>query len=220
MFSLTSKPSFHSQKQRLPYNNPTLHTLQNPNSISPTAIATTRTSKPSIPVILSPNSKQEKVDGTYMGYEAWLPDPPKLQKPLSLHNAASLAFIGDCVYELYARRHFLFPPLSIEEYNDRVMSVARCEAQVALLKRLTTDNFLSKKEKDILRWGKNVVSTSRTRTKKRVGVAVYNRASSLETLIGHLYLTNKLRLDEIMIKLGFSVGDSTHLILDDNKLVS
>lgn len=32
--------------------------------------------------------------------------------------------------QLYARRHFLFPPLSIEEFNDRVMAVVRCEAQV------------------------------------------------------------------------------------------
>lgn len=34
--------------------------------------------------------------------------------------------------QLYARRHFLFPPLNIEEYNDRVMAVVRCEAQVLL----------------------------------------------------------------------------------------
>lgn len=32
--------------------------------------------------------------------------------------------------QIYARRHFLFPPLSIEEYNDRVRAVVRCEAQV------------------------------------------------------------------------------------------
>lgn len=32
--------------------------------------------------------------------------------------------------QLYARRHFLFPPLSIEEFNDCVTSVVRCEAQV------------------------------------------------------------------------------------------
>lgn len=32
--------------------------------------------------------------------------------------------------QLYARRHFLFPPLNIEEYNDRVTAVVRCEAQV------------------------------------------------------------------------------------------
>lgn len=33
--------------------------------------------------------------------------------------------------QLYARRHFLFPPLSIEEHNDRVMAVVRCETQVS-----------------------------------------------------------------------------------------
>lgn len=32
--------------------------------------------------------------------------------------------------QLYARRHFLTPTLNIEVYNDRVMAVVRCEAQV------------------------------------------------------------------------------------------
>jgi hypothetical protein len=36
--------------------------------------------------------------------------------------------------------------------------------------------------RDILRWGRNIVS-SKTRTRKRAGIAVYNRASSLETLV-------------------------------------
>lgn len=39
--------------------------------------------------------------------------------------------------------------------------------------------------RDVLRWGKNIGS-SKTRTKKRAGVAVYNRASSLETLVSFL----------------------------------
>jgi 23S rRNA maturation mini-RNase III len=36
--------------------------------------------------------------------------------------------------------------------------------------------------RDVRRWGKNIVS-SKTKTKKRAGAAVYNRASSLETLV-------------------------------------
>ncbi|KAI7983549.1 hypothetical protein LOK49_LG15G00916, partial [Camellia lanceoleosa] len=35
--------------------------------------------------------------------------------------------------------------------------------------------------RDVLRWGKNIGS-AKTWTKKRAGVVVYNRASSLETL--------------------------------------
>lgn len=40
--------------------------------------------------------------------------------------------------QLYARRHFLFPPLSIDVYNERVMSIVRCEAQVCKWEQ--TDN--------------------------------------------------------------------------------
>ncbi|RDX76630.1 mrnC, partial [Mucuna pruriens] len=125
--------------------------------------------------------EEQEQDETYLGYEKWLPTPPKVVKPRSVFNAATLAYIGDCIYELYARRHFLFPPLGIEEYNARVMAIVRCEAQDALLQKLLDSNFLSDQERDVLRWGKNIVS-SKTKTKKRAGAAVYSRASSLETL--------------------------------------
>ncbi|MED6109210.1 hypothetical protein PIB30_031415 [Stylosanthes scabra] len=158
--------------------------------------------------------KEEDDGETYLGYEKWLPTPPKVVKPRSVFNAASLAYIGDCIYELYARRHFLFPPLGIEEYNDRVMAVVRCEAQDALLQRILNSNFLSDQERDVLRWGKNIVS-SKTKTKKRAGAAVYNRASSLETLVGYLYLTNVNRLEKLMSELGFSVDSSMPLNLEE-----
>ena len=41
-----------------------------------------------------------EVDDSYMGYETWSPSPPKLEKPRSVFNAASLAFIGDSIYEV------------------------------------------------------------------------------------------------------------------------
>lgn len=46
-------------------------------------------------------SKLVEPDGLYLGYEQWLPDPPKVQKPRSVFNAASLAYIGDCIYEVH-----------------------------------------------------------------------------------------------------------------------
>ncbi|CAL9767673.1 unnamed protein product [Musa acuminata subsp. burmannicoides] len=162
-------------------------------------------------------SKKGKSDKHYLGYETWLPVAPKVNKPRSIYNAASLAYLGDCIYELYARRHFLYPPLSINEYNERVMKVVRCEAQDLLLKKLLDEDFLTEEERDILRWGKNIVS-SKTRTRKRVGVAVYNRASSFETLVGYLYLANVKRLEEIMFKLGFLTGASSELIAEELRM--
>lgn len=53
-----------------------------------------------------------------------------MDMPLMFNYSARLTS-AICDYtQLYARRHFLFPPLSIEEYNDRVTAVVRCEAQV------------------------------------------------------------------------------------------
>lgn len=223
-------------QQRLPYNRNAPRKTQKPDSLSlsstststSTATATSQTQNKQTSTLqidvddllkfnaVSP--RQVKLEEpTYMGLERWLPSPPKVEKPRSSHNAAALAYIGDSIYELYARRHFLAPALNIEECNDRVMAVVRCEAQDALLQKLLNEDFLSKEERDVLRWGKNI-NSAKTRTTKRAGVAVYNRASSLETLIGYLYITNPNRLDDMMSKLGFSVGVSNQSILEDLKL--
>ncbi|XP_021716436.1 uncharacterized protein LOC110684305 isoform X2 [Chenopodium quinoa] len=168
-------------QERLPYN---------PNFISSRKLKKSRNKQSSRLKIdvdnllkLDPKTPQNVnlEEQAYLGYERWLPSPPKVEKPRSSHNAASLAFIGDCIYELYARRHFLTPALNIEDYNDSVMEVVRCEAQDALLQKLSNADFLSEEERDVLRWGRNTPS-SKNRSTKRAGVAVYSRASSLETL--------------------------------------
>ncbi|KAK7325121.1 hypothetical protein VNO77_29213 [Canavalia gladiata] len=210
-------------QQRLPYNPNAPRKLKKNNLPIPTPSSTapiTRKEKYVADLLkratpLPALEEQDQEQGeTYLGFERWLPTPPKVVKPRSVFNAATLAYIGDCIYELYARRHFLFPPLSIEEYNDRVMAVVRCEAQDALLQKLLDSNFLSDQERDVLRWGKNIGS-SKTKTKKRAGAAVYSRASSLETLVGYLYLTNVNRLEKLMLELGFSVDSSLPLNVEE-----
>uniref|UniRef100_A0A0A9DJT1 RNA binding protein, putative n=1 Tax=Arundo donax TaxID=35708 RepID=A0A0A9DJT1_ARUDO len=185
----------------------------------PPATATTPTRPPPpthVDLFARGSEGQGVKKSTYMGFEKWwLPPPPEVKKPRSLYSAASLAYLGDCIYELYARRHFFFPPLSINEYNKRVMEVVKCESQDLLLNKLLGEEFLTQEERDILRWGRNIVS-SKTRTRKRAGIAVYNRASSLETLIGYLYLTNFKRLEQLMFQLGFTSGASSQHIAENN----
>lgn len=112
--------------------------------------------------------------------------------------------------QLYVRCHFLAPPQSIDKYNALVMGLVCCEAQDVYLKQLLKDEFLSEEERDIVRWGKNV-HTNHKRATKRAGTAVYCRASSLETLIGYLYLTNPSRLEEVMKKLGLTGATSLNI---------
>ncbi|XP_002984137.2 uncharacterized protein LOC9643891 [Selaginella moellendorffii] len=132
-----------------------------------------------------------------------VPSTSTIQNPRATHNAAALAYLGDAVYELYVRRHFLTPPQSMDKYNACVMAVVCCEAQDSLLQEVLKGKFLTQEERDVVRWGKNVV-TAHSRATKRAGSAVYSGASALETLIGFLYLRDPSRLDELMTKLGFN----------------
>jgi ribonuclease-3 family protein len=114
--------------------------------------------------------------------QVWMPSPPPVDKPRANYNAASLAYLGDAIYEVYVRRHFLMPPQTIDSYNKRVMAVVCCEAQDAMLKGLLKDTFLTEEERDVVRWGKNI-ETGQRRASRRAGAATYSSASALETLV-------------------------------------
>ncbi|KAG0626193.1 hypothetical protein M758_2G109500 [Ceratodon purpureus] len=143
--------------------------------------------------------------------KVWLPSPPPVERPRAVHNAASLAYLGDSIYEVYVRRHFLTPPQNVDSYNKRVMSLVCCEAQDAMLQQLLKSNFLTDEERDVVRWGKNI-DTGQRRASRRAGSKAYSSASALETLIGYLYLTNQERLEELMTKVGFNVDSNSLLI--------
>lgn len=45
-------------------------------------------------------------DELYLGFERWLPTPPQVKSPRSIYNAASLAYIGDCIFEVSTLLHW------------------------------------------------------------------------------------------------------------------
>ncbi len=112
--------------------------------------------------------------------------------PRSRLSSASLAYLGDVVYELYIRSNFLFPPKRIASYHNQVIEQVRAETQAAHLRSL--EPYLTDSEKEILRRGRNAAKGKSRRT----SAAVYQQASSLETLIGYLYLTNPDRLHQLL----------------------
>lgn len=55
---------------------------------------------------------------TYMGFEKWwLPPPPEVKKPRSLYSAASLAYLGDCIYEVRITPRVLVIKLKLAFYK-------------------------------------------------------------------------------------------------------
>lgn len=107
-------------------------------------------------------------------------------------SPGALAYLGDAVYELYIRRYYLNPPKRIQAYHQQVVSQVRAETQACHLNQLLP--FLTPTELDLLKRGRNAAASH----PKRIDPETYQRATSLETLIGYLYLSDLHRLIELL----------------------
>jgi ribonuclease III family protein len=117
------------------------------------------------------------------------------QAQLQQISPTALAYLGDAVCELYVRMFYLLPPRRPEAYHRLVVTQVRAETQAKMLQSLYP--HLNSTELEIVRRGRNA-ATGRPR---RVDLATYQQATSLETLIGYLYLTDFHRLSELLQKL-------------------
>ncbi|BAY32800.1 ribonuclease III [Nostoc carneum NIES-2107] len=107
-------------------------------------------------------------------------------------SPAALAYLGDAIYELYVRMFYLMPLQRPDTYHRLVVAQVRAEQQALHLRSLIP--HLKEIELDIVRRGRNA-ATGRS---KRVDPEIYQQATSLETLIGYLYLTDFPRLTELL----------------------
>ncbi len=110
-------------------------------------------------------------------------------------SPASWAYLGDAVYELYIRCLYLMPPKRTQLYHQRVVAQVRAESQARHLQFL--EPYLSTAEAEIVRRGRNATSGC----PKRLDPKTYQEATSLEALVGYLYLTDPQRLSQLLAQL-------------------
>jgi ribonuclease III family protein len=120
---------------------------------------------------------------------------PVSEADLKKLSPKSLAYLGDAVYELYVRMIFLLPPCRVDSYHNLVVAQVRAERQALHLRSLIPHLVTS--ELEIVRRGRNAV----TGKPKRLEPETYQQATSFETLIGYLFLTDETRLTELLRKL-------------------
>lgn len=113
--------------------------------------------------------------------------------------ASALAYIGDAVYEMQMRLHYLLPPRTAKKHHQLVVSQVRAEQQAKFLDKLDLTDF----ESDLVRRGRNAAGS----IPRKVDPTIYQKATALEALIGYLYLTDRDRLDQIFTQI-FSYIDS------------
>ncbi|MGF1487006.1 MAG: Mini-ribonuclease 3 [Prochloraceae cyanobacterium] len=120
---------------------------------------------------------------------------PDVARQIKQLSPASLAYLGDAVYELYIRTYYLLPSRRIANYHDRVVKQVRAETQAAHLNSILEG--LNDKELEIVRRGRNAANRGRRGLDKQI----YQQATSLETLLGYLYINNPDRLRELLERL-------------------
>ena len=99
----------------------------------------------------------------------------------------TLAYIGDCVFEIFVRTSLVESGLNhVSDLNRIATRLVSAKAQAAFMK--TIEDSLSEDERDAYRRGKNCNSTSIPKSATRVE---YHTATGLEALIGYLFLEGK-----------------------------
>jgi ribonuclease III family protein len=119
---------------------------------------------------------------------------PAMATPAEIErlSPAAWAYLGDAVYELYVRTLYLVPPKRLNAYHELVVGQVRAETQARHLRSLSP--YLNSTELAIVKRGRNAAAGR----SKRADAETYQQASSLETLVGYLYLTDPERLTQLM----------------------
>jgi ribonuclease III family protein len=88
----------------------------------------------------------------------------------------------------------------LQTYHQHVVAQVRAESQAQHFRSLQI--YFTEEELDILRRGRNAT----TGKPRRLDPETYQQATSLETLMGYLYLTNPQRLSELLNYLELDPG--------------
>lgn len=108
-------------------------------------------------------------------------------------SANSLSFIGDAVFTLRVREHFILNKYQSSKSLQRLCNAYNsASGQTKVFNRLNDNNFFNDVEMDIYRRGRNHI----THIPKNGNLLTYQCATGIEAICGYLYLTDKNRLDE------------------------
>lgn len=111
-------------------------------------------------------------------------------------NTTALAFLGDAVYEVYARNHVMEDGCQRADQLHRMAVKYVCaDGQAKAVKSLMQD-FLTEEEIKLVKRARNHKTTSKARSADPV---TYKLATAFEALIGYLHLAGDAARMEAVI---------------------
>lgn len=107
-------------------------------------------------------------------------------------SSNSLSFIGDAIYTLKVREHFVTSNYQASKSLQKMCNSYNCaKGQTKVFNKLKDSDFFNSEELDVFKRGRNHI----THIPKNGDRLSYETASGLEAICGYLYLTNQKRLD-------------------------
>ena len=101
-------------------------------------------------------------------------------------NALTLAYLGDAVYELWARTHMLeLGHEKVKELHKQAVSYVRASTQAQILRALLPN--LNEIEQQVVSRGRNAKGGH----PKNVDVVTYRHATAFESLVGYWHLNQQ-----------------------------
>ena len=114
-------------------------------------------------------------------------------------SGATLAYIGDAVFELEVRKRLIDEGQTLSgKMNKEALAYVKATAQSAAVERLLP--HLAPEEEDVYKRGRNAHGIS---APKSAAMGEYRRATGLEALFGWLYLKGEQNRTEELFALAF-----------------
>ena len=111
----------------------------------------------------------------------------------ALPGSLELAYLGDCLYDLYVREHLIAKGGRVRAMHREAISLVCAHAQSEALARIA--DALTDDERDVVRRARN----TRQSPPKNADPGEYHHATALEALVGWLYVTGQReRMNEIL----------------------
>lgn len=114
-----------------------------------------------------------------------------------LLNPLTLAYMGDAVLDQHVRTYIV---LKLKSKPNRLHQLSKtyvsAKSQAQTLETLTTMEWFTEEELDIVRRGRNAKSYTKA---KNTDIQTYKKSTALEAIIGYLYLeSHNERLEQLL----------------------
>ena len=122
-------------------------------------------------------------------------------------SALTLAYIGDCVYELVVRTVVIHhSKKAVNDLHKKAIKFVKAESQALMMQGLIDEEILTEEEITIYKRGRNTKSHT---SAKNASIAAYRKATGFEALIGYLYVTNQMERILELTKAGLKYVEAT-----------